>query len=104
MWAVQHCRRILTKPASRPSSHAGEKGRGPNLPRGKLIGSRRRDAVARNGQSDPAERLRYRRPRSAAFFLVAQQAAFDTSWMNLGAEAFLDPLHQVRQMNRRFFL
>lgn len=35
---------------------------------------------------------------------MAKQAAFDTSWMNLGAEAFLDPFHQVRQSNGRFFL
>jgi chloramphenicol 3-O-phosphotransferase len=41
----------------------------------------------------------YRWLRSAEFFLMAKQAAFDTSWMNLGAEAFLDALHQVRQSN-----
>jgi len=35
---------------------------------------------------------------------MAKQAAFDTSWMNLGAEAFLDPFHQVRQSNGRFLL
>ena len=35
---------------------------------------------------------------------MAKQAAFDTSWMNLRAEAFLDPFHQVRQSNGRFFL
>jgi len=35
---------------------------------------------------------------------MTKQAAFDTSWMNLGAEAFLDPFHQVRQSNGRFLL
>ena len=35
---------------------------------------------------------------------MAKQAAFDTSWMNLGAEAFLDALHQVRQSNGWFLL
>jgi len=35
---------------------------------------------------------------------MAKQAAFDTSWMNLGAEAFLNPFHQVWQSNGRFFL
>src|SRR4051812_9828626 len=46
----------------------------------------------------------YRWPRSTAFFLMAKQAAFDTSWMNLCAEAFLDSLHQIRQSNGRFVL
>jgi hypothetical protein len=35
----------------------------------------------------------YRRLRSAEFFLMAKQAALDTSWMNLDAEAFLYPFH-----------
>jgi len=101
---MQHCRRILTKPASRPSFHAGGRERGPSLRRDKLVGSWRRNAVARNGQPDPGERPLYRGLRSAAFFLVAQQAALDTSWMNLGTEAFLDLFHQIRQSNGRFFL
>jgi hypothetical protein len=46
----------------------------------------------------------YRRPRSAEFLLMAKQAALDTSWMNLGAEAFLYPFHQIRQSNGGFFL
>lgn len=35
---------------------------------------------------------------------MAQQTALDTSWMNLGAEAFLDLFHQIRQSNGWFFL
>ena len=35
---------------------------------------------------------------------MAQQAAFDASWMNPDAEAFLDLLHQIRQSNGWFFL
>ena len=35
---------------------------------------------------------------------MAKQAALDTSWMNLDAEAFLNPFHQVWQSNGRFFL
>jgi hypothetical protein len=35
---------------------------------------------------------------------MAKQAAFDTSWMNLGAEAFLDAFHQIRQSNGWFLL
>jgi hypothetical protein len=35
---------------------------------------------------------------------MAKQAAFDTSWMNLGTEAVLDALHQVRQSNGWFLL
>ena len=35
---------------------------------------------------------------------MAQQAALDTSWMNLGAEAFLDPFHQIRQSDGWFLL
>src|SRR5207249_6604020 len=60
--------------------------------------------VARNGQPDPAGVRVYGWLRSAEFFLMAQQAAFDTSWMNLGPKAFLDPFHQVRQSKGRFFL
>jgi hypothetical protein len=35
---------------------------------------------------------------------MAKQAALDTSWMNLDAEAFLYPFHQIRQSNGGFFL
>ena len=35
---------------------------------------------------------------------MAKQAALDTSWMNLDAEAFLYPFHQVRQSNGGFLL
>src|ERR1700674_1334923 len=104
MWTVRPCRSILTRPASKLSSRVGEKARGPSLRRCKWAGRWRRDVVARSGQPDPAGMRVYRWPRSAEFLLMAKQAAFDTSWMNLGAEAFLDPLHQVRQSNGRFFL
>ena len=39
-----------------------------------------------------------------AFFLMAQKAALDTSWMNLGPETLLDQAHQFRYANVRLLL
>ena len=63
-----------------------------------------RDAVARTARSDPDGLSVDQRTRSAAFFLMTQQAAFDTSWMHLGAEAFLDQLTSSGNRNGWFFL
>jgi hypothetical protein len=44
------------------------------------------------------------RIRSAAFFLMTQQAAFDASWMDLVPKTLLDQAHQFRRSHRRIFL
>lgn len=104
MRAVRHGRDILTMPASKQSFRVGEKARGPSLRRYEWAGRWRRDVVVRSGQPDPVGMRVYRRLRSAGFFLMAKQAALDTSWMNLDAEAFLYPFYQVRQSNGGLFL
>ena len=52
-----------------------------------------RGGAAHTARSDPDGLLVDQLTRSAAFFLMTQQAAFDASWMHLGSETLLDQAH-----------
>src|SRR6266446_6287465 len=101
---MRHRRCTVTRPVSRLSFHAEGTTPSPALlfhvpkdwwPRG---------GVARTARSDPDWLSVNHRIRSAAFFLVTQQAAFDASWMHLRPETLLDQTHQFRGSHRRLFL
>jgi hypothetical protein len=87
---ARHDRSIVTKPASTPSFHAGETTPAPILCFPIPSDWWPRAVAARTAPSDPEWIAIARRIRSAAFFWMSQQAAFDTSWMNLRPEMLLD--------------
>src|SRR5216684_676494 len=87
--AVRQVRRhrcILNRPASRPSFHAGETTPIPviglHVPNNRWL----RGGAARTARSAPDWLSVDHRTRSAAFFLMTQQAALDASWMHLRRE------------------
>src|SRR5215471_9368268 len=95
---------MVTRPASRPSCHAGETKPAPLLGRHVPNNGWRRGGAAHTARSDPDGLSLDQQARSAAFFLMTQQAAFDTSWMHLGPEPLLDQAHEFWCPHRRLFL
>ena len=102
--SARHDQCIVPRPASKRSFHAGETTPAPILCFHVRSDWWPRAGAAHTAPSDPKWIAVARRIRSAAFFLMPQQAAFDISWMNLRPKTLLDQTHQLRCPHGRLFL